>query len=147
MKALRPWAGRQCATCLCITPMPCPSPDKWLSHVTSSAHHAFHVKFWSHRELWQQQEEAAPAKPTVIRPDSAVSMEPPDGDAVDITSKTLPKGHYDPKNDVILHMECMRAKDVRVSSPSRWECLLSEHSAVCPSGWHAGYGKGLKTPV
>jgi hypothetical protein len=45
-------------------------------------------------------------------------MEPPDSGAVDITVRALPKGHYDPKNDVVLHVECMTARDVRVSSPS-----------------------------
>ncbi len=68
--------------------------------------------------LWQWQEEDAPAEPAASRHDSAVSMEPPDSGAVDITVRALPKGHYDPKNDVVLHVECMTARDVRVSSPS-----------------------------
>ena len=54
-------------------------------------------------------------------------MEPPEGGGVDITASALPKGHYNPKNDVILHMECMTARDVRVSSPSCQQSLQIEH--------------------
>ena len=62
-----------------------------------------------------EQEAEEPSKP---RADDHVSKSPTDMSetaAVDITASALPHGHYDPKNDVILKLECMRAWEVRVS--------------------------------
>ena len=56
-----------------------------------------------------------PSKPGVDSHESKRPIDSPEAAAVDITASALPHGHYDPKNDVILKLECMRAWEVRVS--------------------------------
>lgn len=68
---------------------------------------------------------------------STDSAESSDNGAVDITAGAIPHGHYDPKNDVILKLECMKAWEVRVS------CAFPLHpvanafaAAVHSAGFH-----------
>ena len=58
--------------------------------------------------------------------------------AVDITAGALPHGHYDPKNDVILKLECMRAWEVRVIIlPEQAALDSASNSLICPA-WGLG---------
>ena len=78
-----------------------------------------------------EQEAEEPSEPQV---DGHESKSPTDTAAVDITAGALPHGHYDPKNDVILKLECMRAWEVRVSIlPVQAALDLGPNSLICPA--------------
>ena len=62
-----------------------------------------------------EQEAEEPSQPQVDGHESKSPTDTSETAAVDITAGALPHGHYDPKNDVILKLECMRAWEVRVS--------------------------------
>ena len=50
--------------------------------------------------------------------DSEISSDSGAPNRVDITASAIPSGHYDPKNDVILRVEAMSAKETRVRPQS-----------------------------
>ena len=81
-----------------------------------------------------EQEAKAPSKSQVDGHESKSPTDTSETAAVDITAGALPHGHYDPKNDVILKLECMRAWEVRVSILLGQAALdLGPNSLICPA--------------